>query len=334
MSLNHLSQNRGQVHTVIIYLTTTQIRDHNRLGSPLLGSSRTGRRRWDPEALWFLIHHSLSDNRRSVVFTCYVDDSGTEKQSKIVVLGGCVLDRENFRRFDDRWSKMLRRYRIGALHMTDFVRPFGKHVGMYPELKIALFTEAVKTINSRKDSSISVALRHAEYKESVPIEVYRKTIGPYGVAFIHLALFNARVAEHHDYPDQIAYLVDEGSAFAEEIRVGHLFVKSWEASNTASVRTGALAFDSDERVSVLQGADVVAWSARRHFSGDGLDNEFTPLRDIFQGRFTGSGIRIHPHFHHWVQDDIGKRTMDMVNSNGPDVVQEAIASLRKLQEIG
>jgi hypothetical protein len=218
--------------------------------------------------------------------------------------------------------------------MTDFVRPHGKHIGMLPELKIALFTETVSIINARKIYSISIAVNHAPFRESVPVKVYREYVSPYASAFLYLARFNAIHANHSNHPDRIAYLVDETRSFAEQIRMGHVLCKAWEASHDPKiVRTGALAFDSDDNVSALQAADLIAWSARRSLSGDGLLNEFSPLKEVLRERFLASGIRAPgSHLHERVRDDIGPRMMADVRARGPQRLNEARESLRKLSE--
>lgn len=286
------------------------------------------------EGLWFLMQHSDDPDKACVVFDCYVDDSGTHEQSDIVVLGGIVLDRASFIRFNDKWRPMLRRYCIDTLHMTDFVRPYGKHIGMYQELKIALFTEAVAIINACKLFSISVKVSHAPYRDSVPIEIYREHVAPYTSAFIYLARFNAVHADHNNYPDRITYLVDETRNFAEQIRNAHVLVKAWENSHgTGVVRTGALAFDSDDNVSALQAADLVAWAARRKLSGDDLVNEFVPLKEVLRERFLESGARaLHSHFYGEIKDDLGPKMMADVKAKGPQRLNEALESLRKLAE--
>ena len=280
------------------------------------------------------MHHSDDPKRACVVFDCYVDDSGTHEQSDIVVLGGIMVDRANFTRFDEKWRPMLHRYRIDSLHMTDFVRPHGKHIGMLPELKIALFTEAVAIINARKVFSISVVVSHAPYRESVPIDIYREHAAPYTSAFIYLARFNAVHADHSNHPDRIAYLVDETRTFGEQIRRAHALVKAWEHSHGSGViRTGALAFDSDDNVSALQAADLIAWSARRELSGDGLLNEFAPLKEVLRARFWASGARaVRSHIYGQIKDDLGPRMMEDVKTKGAQRLNEALESLRKLAE--
>jgi Protein of unknown function (DUF3800) len=269
------------------------------------------------------MHHSEDRNRQLVAFTCYMDDSGTEEQSKIVVIGGFTLDHGSFTRFDLQWRRMLKYHGIDRLHMKDFVRPFGKYSGMYPELKKALFTRAAKIITSRRMYGLSVSLQHAEFKEAVPMNVYRGTLGPYTAAFIAALQFNAKLArDNGSYPDRVAYVIDEIAAFSEQMRVAHKLISLQEKTEGKLRITGTLTFGDDDEILPLQGADVVAWASRRKHSGDGLTEEFAPLEQLFQERFTADGLHVRPHFHYSVNDDTGRLTMEAVNAELPKLLKE------------
>ena len=56
--------------------------------------------------LWFLMHHSEDNARRSLAVTCYVDDSGTSEEFFFVVLGGVVMNRPLFLDFEIYWRKV------------------------------------------------------------------------------------------------------------------------------------------------------------------------------------------------------------------------------------
>ena len=38
--------------------------------------------------LWWLLHRSEDPNRRTALLTCYIDESGTDSNSTIAVVGG------------------------------------------------------------------------------------------------------------------------------------------------------------------------------------------------------------------------------------------------------
>jgi hypothetical protein len=283
------------------------------------------------EELWFLMHHSSGnpDHQLAAVLTCYVDDSGTHEQSKSVVLGGLFMDHQNFVRFDKKWRTMLYRYKINSLHMTDFVRPHGIHIGMHAELKIALFTEAVAIVNARKVESVTVAIDHAEFKASVPETAYRKAFSPYVSAFLHLARSASERAYHSSRLYRIAYLIDQGSFAAEQIRVAHAIEQAWEKQHRGYIRTGALAFDSDDNATALQAADMIAWSYQRKLAKK-LTGEFFPLTEIFKERFDAYGAPGRTHWCVPVKDDNASRVMKSVKSDGQRLHNEALHSLNQL----
>jgi hypothetical protein len=78
----------------------------------------------------------------------------------------------------------------------------------------------------------------------------------------------------------------------------------------------------DDEILPLQGADVVAWASRRKHSGDGLTEEFAPLKQLFEERFTADGLRVRPHLHYSVNDDTGRLTTEAVNTELPKLLEE------------
>jgi len=91
------------------------------------------------EELWHLAFHQEDDNQAMTFLTAYYDDSGSDETSPITTIGGPVMSKEQFKEFGREWSELLDSYRVpNPLHMTDFVRPFGKNIGMYPEMKLSL----------------------------------------------------------------------------------------------------------------------------------------------------------------------------------------------------
>jgi hypothetical protein len=226
-------------------------------------------------------------------------------------------------------SSMLDSYRLSGLHMKDFVRPRGKNIGLYPEFKVAIFSEAVKII-TRKHYSLSVSVRNAEFQRAITTEFYRKYVGAYTACFITLAMMNAKIANDNNYPDKVAYVVDQGSPFAEQLRVGHLMVAAYENSHGPKVRTGGLMFADDVDISALQGADLIAWTVGRKVSGDGIRDEFVPLLNIFEKRFDVDGHLIRPHIHYEVEDDLTERIMADLAVNGDAQHQKAMAAIQAL----
>jgi hypothetical protein len=210
-------------------------------------------------------------------FVSCLDDSISENS---VTIGGPVFSRIQLNAFSKRWSKLLHRYRIPEpLHMVDFVRPHGKHIGVHREMKESLFRDASALINGHKLYSLSISIPQQEFRSFLPEEISKAIAGPYAFAFFTAVLFNQGMAEKKQFGERIAYLVDRGSAHPEQLIAAHATIQRVEQQSHRRRRTADLDFDTDDRAQALQAADLVVWSARRKESGN-LGDEFTPLNQV------------------------------------------------------
>jgi hypothetical protein len=101
------------------------------------------------------------------------------------------MSKERFKEFDREWSGLLDSYRVpNPLHMTNFVRPFGKNIGMYPEMKLSLFSRIVEIVNRNKLFSASVAIPQGDYAFLVPQAARKEFMGPYAFAFFCVVMLN------------------------------------------------------------------------------------------------------------------------------------------------
>ena len=256
-----------------------------------------------------MLHSSdKPSNRVTFAATCYLDGSSLE--TKAAILAGCVLDRNSFIRLERRWSKLLSDFRIDSLHMTDFVRPHGRYIGMHREMKLALFADVVRIINTRKSYSIAVDVALDSYGRIFPPK-FRRLLSPHTIAFIGVSQYNLKLAKDNKYPDQMSYVIDEGSAFPDQVLLGHRITSVVEKLNGQAF-TGRIAFENDANNSAVQVADVVAWSVQRRASEAGLKNEFAPLAGIFRERFNRHGISIQPHCTYSVTDEVLQGLKDLL----------------------
>jgi len=274
------------------------------------------------------MHGSNASKRKMTALTCYLDESGLEKQT--VLLAGCVLSKVSHIRLDERWRRLLYRYRIDSLHMTDFVRPHGRYISMYPELKMALFTDAVTTIRSRADYTIAVDVSIPAYEKFYSQSCQREIISPYGIAFIGVTQYNVKLARDMRYPDRLSYLMDTGNPYAGQFQFGHALWSFMERQNGISF-TGTLTFDNDDNESALQAADLIAWAVQRR-SGEGLANEFSPLLKLFRERYTRDGVPKSPHFAYTFRPDMMallKQESDAARGTTPEQLMELLKAATK-----
>jgi hypothetical protein len=238
--------------------------------------------------LWWMLHHSDDGTELVMAFTSYLDDSGSDTQSPITVIGGPVFSLIQCKAFSRRWSALLKTYPIEEpLHMTDFARPHGKHSGMYPEIKLNLFTKVAKLINDHKHYSFSASVPQVDFRTILSEDVCKTVVGPYAFVFFTAVMINLTLGSKKGF-SKVAYLVDSGSAFKEQLIDAHAAVRRAEDSRERQ-NTGALGFDVDDRVQALQAADVIAWSGRRMEVGT-LTEEFEPLNAVL-------AVQRPPHLH-------------------------------------
>ena len=245
------------------------------------------------EGLWWLMQDSDDPERHASVVTCYCDDSGSDAYA---FMGGPVLNRSMFLEFDHKWAKVLDEFRIEPpLHMTEFVRPYGKHIGMHHELKLALFTKVTRLIRNHRIYSVSIGIPLIDFDSLVSSEIARKLARPFTMALMVVVIVNNSFAEEHGYYGNIAYLVDRGS-FGGQFADAYNMVCDFEKRTGAPSHPGNMAFGSDSENCALQAADVIVWAARRRHES-GLTGEFKPLEKLFDFQVALSGKRTRPHFH-------------------------------------
>jgi hypothetical protein len=232
--------------------------------------------------LWFLLHHSEDENELVIGLTSYLDDSGSDDGSKIVTIGGPVMSRIQFKAFSKRWDKMLAKNRIESpLHMSDFMG-MGKYASMAPEFKRALFLDVCRLVREHKQYSLSVAIAQPEFRGEFGEAVSKNLIGPYAFAFFTMVAAHQTMSQRlQSGPQRVSYLVDLGFGQQWQLGEAHGVIVKNEKVNGLNY-TGALAFDSDDRVPALQAADVIAWTSRQRElrATKVLPEGFEPLSEV------------------------------------------------------
>jgi hypothetical protein len=248
--------------------------------------------------VWFLMHYSRDPRKMSLALTCYCDDSGSHDESEFAVVGAVLMNKPRFIEFQPEWEKLLKEFRIDKLHITDFVRPYGKYCSMRSEMKKALFASAAKVINRHKRYSLSIAIPRSDFHSLLSEEVADALIGPYGLAFFSAVILNKDAAIIWKLNNRIAYLVDVGRRdLHRQMTAAHAVEIRLEQSRGEDF-TGAMAADSDDRIYALQAADAVAWAYHRELtSPEVFGEEFEPLRSIFVKTEVGYPSSVEWHVH-------------------------------------
>jgi hypothetical protein len=219
--------------------------------------------------------------RETLGLSAYWDDCGSDNLSAVTTIGGPIVSNEASQEFNQEWDKMLAHYHVAKpLHMKDFTGS-GKYAGMYPELKMALFSNAVDLINTYKLYSLSVSVIGAEFNSVLTDEVRKNILGPYGMCFFAAALATHEVSSHSLIvaAERTAYIVDTGFGYSDQLRKAHDSIIDVHKTKNRSCFCGPLMFAPDDDIPALQAADIIAWTARKIKVG-GLREGFEPLREV------------------------------------------------------
>jgi hypothetical protein len=206
------------------------------------------------------------------MFTCYLDESGTDSNSPTAVVGGLILNCSGFFWLDIEWTKAATFHRVTLpIHMREFT-PHGRFASMNSEARRALFADLVSIVNEYKLISIGAVLDAEQYR-SIFSGVTKMSM--YGACFAQATMTNDILAKC----STIGYVLDSGNRFKKDIVEAHASFRS------RGVNLGNLEFGSDDSNCALQAADMISWTVRRCISST-LPKGFEPLSDVFDQHHT------------------------------------------------
>jgi hypothetical protein len=210
------------------------------------------------------------------VFTCYLDESGTDQNdSQIAVVGGLLLKMSESYWLGEALRRCLSKHNIPLpLHMREFGNR-GKMCDVRSEGRRAFFSDLVGVINDNKTYSVASALSCEKYKQAFD---GLTEVSMYGASFVQVAMINGIQLRNGGSKDPVRYRLDAGNHYREQIVEGHAVLLANEEQHPLNI--GSLEFDSDDDVAALQAADVIAWAVRRKLAST-LKSGFEPLEELF-----------------------------------------------------
>ena len=235
------------------------------------------------EHIWFVMHHSKDPKRKALALTCYLDESGTDRNNDInnvtAVLGGIVLDKEAFFAFDRKWQKLLTDKKIESpLHMKEF-GIHGRFSHFTVEDRRVIFTEVANIVNRYKRISIAASLTKKQFDTYMPKKI-SDHMGIYGSCFQLLVQVWKHYANDTNQKDNIAIILDDGNEHKNHISNSRDAIL--EKQKHDNLYVGSITFGDDKELSPLQGADVISWGVRRIWNDQSLNKGFEPIARIYE----------------------------------------------------
>jgi hypothetical protein len=222
------------------------------------------------------MNHSQSTHRKALSVTCYLDESATDGGTPTAVVGGLLLNEHDGFSLDRQWRDMLNEFGLTVLHMRDFqAHRFDQSA------KSRILSRATKIIADNRIYSLSAMLEHEDYRNSFSDET-RRDHSPYELCFILAALANAKMAQFNKYQEPIAFVVDQGNRYADQVRLAHAEMDGLYQATGFPTNMGKLWFADDQNVTALQAADVICWGARRKATAtvNRFPKEFSCIEDL------------------------------------------------------
>jgi hypothetical protein len=208
-----------------------------------------------------------------VMLQGYMDDSGSEPQSKVFLLSGFILETENWERFSDEWQYQLRRDpRIEYFKMYEASAREGQFRGWREEFVLCKVKDLLSVIEHYQPTGISCMVDWRDYLREFGALAVDDLKGPYALLF-QLA-FQA-IKRHQQrlriYPTAVDVdFDDQGKVgkFAAQLYgdMKERFPAQWKQM------LGRMPIMLNEKeVLPLQAADMLAWSERNSLVRENSD---------------------------------------------------------------
>jgi hypothetical protein len=99
-----------------------------------------------------------------VIFTAYLDESGTHAGAEVSAMGGYVADARQWRKYEKRTAKLFKRYGVKVFHAIDVRRGHADFKGWTVDRKIEFLDEFQHIINETLESGVVAFIRDDDYK--------------------------------------------------------------------------------------------------------------------------------------------------------------------------
>lgn len=208
----------------------------------------------------------------------YFDESGKFQDSDFICIAGFVSDDARWNVFAEQWDRLLKTYKIPALHMRHVMPLKGPFEGWDREQAKKMLGEFIGIIRRNVFIGLGVGM-DTKYLRSMPSDV-RKQIGdPQYFCFQRILRLLVKKVEKIGYKSSVPITFDDTEEHA--VRCYRMWSKLRKLHPELKQAISAITFADDEIFYPLQGADLLAHQTRDHqlrmASGRGHSQHFENL---------------------------------------------------------
>jgi hypothetical protein len=227
-----------------------------------------------------------------MVLQGYIDDSGSEPQSKVFLLGGFVSTAARWAKFSDEWHSALREEpAIEYFKTTEamhFHGQFDRARGWNEQLRDKRIFSLVDIIKANVEVGVHVFMSNETFHRLIahlPLP-YRNLSSdtPYSLLFAQISLMVARLQFTFDAHDKCDLIFDEQLGFQVEAMQWWSLFQQNAAESSQHTETKYIGsppcFKNDKEVNPLQAADLFAWHRRRFLKDSRASQVLVSLEDV------------------------------------------------------
>ncbi len=198
------------------------------------------------------------------IATAYFDESIS---SQACAVAGLVTTIDHWVKFDEDWSRLLDKYKIGALHMKDYAHSNGEfQTWKGDEVKRRQFLERVIDILARRNmTAIGIVIDRGAFARTIAQDEFISNfyVNEYSTASVMSLLGTQVWASSRPLEKPVDFVFDRGNPHRKDFQRAYDFVRMVPFEAKA---LGALSFADDSQVAALQAADFVAYETCKIYS--------------------------------------------------------------------
>ena len=252
--------------------------------------------------IYSIIGRSDSPGRLITMFSAYLDESGTQAASKVLVLAGYVSDIEQWARFAVEWQEMLSFNGLDAFHAHSYRSGQSPYRRMNHSQRIDIGRRVTGILSRRARTGIVSAVDIDSYRHWVVGDIKKIFGTPYSFCMRLCMIHIMRWANSMHVNSPVDYFFEAGAKHSGEAACMYADLQKnprW----SAGYRLGSFSLVPKKESCAVQSADPLAYFARAKLCRemdhidmqmyDGLINAVPTATRFFDAREMRSSAKVY-----------------------------------------
>jgi hypothetical protein len=201
----------------------------------------------------------------TTLLVCYLDESGTDKQSPVITIGGYIALASAWSNFEAKADSIFVTYGVQHLHGIAFQHRKPPFNTWTPIKRRTFLIELFDAVRRTVEFGVAFSVRKDAYLEAKKNYARNRNESAYGYAFRgaidHILRDEVIRPAVNEHGATLSFVVENGCANREDIR--RIFNVHKTHPSLASVM-GRLDFAEKKSTIALQTADLMAYQSRRY----------------------------------------------------------------------